>query len=170
MNNLPTPPPSGLPSLSDATVETLKTLRATDARAFLQYVRSLRANKWPHRAIAEALGVSRTASLNWEKAASVSDPLIATESFPESPPKRVRTPRHKYTFTDKQVKELRHLAHEASKVRRFTDAGAESRKAATKLEKLLQHYTQAGASLGQLAGHCQVSRSSIAQRLRKYQD
>jgi hypothetical protein len=170
MNNLPSPPPTGLPSLSAATVETLKSLRATDARAFLQYVRSLRANKWPHRAIAEALGVSRTASLNWEKAASVSDPLVPTERFPEAPPKRVRTPRHKYTFTDKQIKELRHLAHEASKVRRFTDPGAESRKAASKLEKLLQHYTQAGASLGQLASHCEVSRSSIAQRLRKYQD
>lgn len=170
MNNLPSPPPSSLPSLSAETVETLKTLRSTDARAFLQYIRSLRANKWPHRAIAEALGVSRTASLNWERAASVSDPLIATERFPESPPKRVRTQRHKYVFTDKQISELKHLAHEASKVRRFTDPGADSRKAAAKLENLLQHYTQSGASLGQLASHCEVSRSSIAQRLRKYQD
>lgn len=170
MNNPTTPPSTRLPSLSAATVETLKTLRATDARAFLVYVRSLRARNWPHRAIAEALGVSRTASLNWERAASKTAPLVPTEDFPvHLPERRARTTRQLYTFSKPQIRELHRLAQEAAKVRRYTDTKSPSRKAAKTLEDLLQHYTQSGASLGQLAEHCGVSRSSIAQRLRKYQ-
>jgi DNA-binding XRE family transcriptional regulator len=162
-----TPSNSSLPELADETVRQLKSLREGDQQAFYAYVKSLRNNKWPLRAIATPLGVSRTAVSNWERESLDSTPLPATERLPEALPKQVKPVYHKYQLTDEQRKELKDLAHEASKVRRFTDPHARSRQDAKKLEDLLHHYTRSGASLGQLAKACEVSRSSIAQRLRK---
>lgn len=82
-------------------------------------------------------------------------------------PRRVNTSYIRMELTSEQRKELNKLAHEASKVRRFTDPKAQSRRDAETLEALLKEYKEEGASLGQLASACGVSRSAIAQRLRK---
>ena len=168
MDTTPSPQSTDLPELSDESVQQLKALREGEAQSFYAYVKSLRKNKWPLRAIAEPLGVSRTAVSNWERSVHNSTPLPATERLPEVLPKRVKPVYRKFELTASQQKELKDLAHEASKVRRFTDANAPSRRDAEKLESLLLKYTKAGASFGQLAKACEVSRSSIAQRLRKY--
>lgn len=162
-----TTPSNSLPELSDTSVEQLKSLREGDQQTFFAYVKSLRLNKWPLRAIATPLGVSRTAVSNWESAVLNSTPLPDTERLPEALPKEVKPVYTKYQLTEEQREELKVLAHEASKVRRFTDPHAKSRQDAKKLEDLLRFYTRSGASLGQLAKACEVSRSSIAQRLRK---
>lgn len=168
MDNIPSNSTPELPTLSEDTVTKLQSLRSGDAQTFYAYIKSLRTNKWPLRAIATPLGVSRTAVSNWERSVLDSTPVPASESLPEVPPKPSKMAANKYQLTDSQKKELAALAHEASKVRRFTDANAHSRRDAAKLESLLLSYTKAGASLGQLAKACEVSRSSIAQRLRKY--
>jgi transcriptional regulator with XRE-family HTH domain len=162
-----TPSTSPLPELSEDSVRQLRTLREGDQQTFFAYVKSLRSNKWPLRAIATPLGVSRTAVSNWESAVHNTTPLPATERLPEVLPKQVKPVYTKYQLTEDQRSELKDLAHEASKVRRFTDPHAKSRQDAKKLEDLLRFYTSSGASLGQLAKACEVSRSSIAQRLRK---
>lgn len=170
MDTTPSPKNTDLPELSLESVEQLKILREGDPQAFYAYVKSLRLNKWPLRAIARPLGVSRTAVSNWERAVLESTPLPGTERLPEVLPKRVKPVYAKFELSEDQKQELKKLAHEASKVRRFTDAQASTRQDAWTLELLLQKYTKAGASLGQLAKACEVSRSSIAQRLRKYQN
>lgn len=168
MDITPSSAPVALPELSKETVETLKTLRGGPAQDFFAYVKSLRDNKWPLRAIASPLGVSRTAVSNWERSVLDSTPVPASERLPEVPHKVSKMAANKYQLSEKQSKDLSALAHEASKVRRFTDPNAKSRQDAKKLEDLLLKYTEEGASLGQLAKACKVSRSSIAQRLRKY--
>lgn len=156
-----------LPELSDETVRDLKILRKDGGQRFYAYVKSLRINKWPLRAVATPLGVSRTAVSNWEKAFDASVHLPVVEDLPAVVPKAVKPVYHRFELTPSQSLELESLAHEAAKVRRFTDYNAKSRKDAEKLEELLRKYTAEGASLGQLAKACKVSRSSIAQRLRK---
>lgn len=167
MDILPSNSKPDLPELSEESVTTLLDLRNGEPQAFYAYVKSLRSNRWPLRAIATPLGVSRTAVSNWERAVLDSTPLPATQSLPEATPKRAKPSFSRFTITEEQAHELRVLAHEASKVRRFTDPHAKSRQDAKKLEELLREYTKSGASLGQLAKACEVSRSSIAQRLRK---
>lgn len=168
MDTIPSPQNTGLPELPSTAVDDLKRLREGETQPFYAYVKSLRANKWPLRAIARPLGVSRTAVSNWERSVLDSTPLPATEKLPETLPKRVKPVYAKFELSLDQQKELKRLAHEASKVRRFTDPDSKSRRDAEKLESLLLKYTKAGASLGQLAKASEVSRSSIAQRLRKY--
>ena len=153
--------------LSEGTVETLRTLREGDKQVFYAFVVSLRANNWPLRAIATPLNVSRTAVQLWERLFDGTAPLTETEPLPKSLPRRLKTTYVRLELTPKQRAELKKLAHEASKVRRYTDPNAQSRKDAKKLEDLLHEYTAAGASLGHLASACGVSRSAIAQRLRK---
>lgn len=158
-----------LPELSETTVHILKSLRETDLPSFYAHIVSLRGNKWPLRAIAEPLGVSRSIVSIWEKKYDASVHFPVTEKMPEIPKKEKKESKPKFRFSEEQTKRLRDYAHEASKVRRFTDQNAESRNAAAMLEGLLIHYRAAGASLGQMAKACEVSRSSIAQRLRKYE-
>lgn len=158
-----------LPELSENTVNTLKSLRETDLPSFYAHIVSLRDNKWPLRAIAQPLEVSRSIVSIWEKKYDSSVDYPESEQMPETPVKEKKSAKPKFAFSPKEVKELKDLAHEASKVRRFTDEKAESRNAASRLEKLLIFYREKGASLGQMAKACEVSRSSIAQRLRKYE-
>lgn len=165
--NTDTSPPAGLPELSEATIRDLKTLRTGDRQSFYAYVSSLRANSWPLRAIAVPLGVSRTAVQRWQKLYDASVHLPVTEKLPEVLPKQVKPVYQRMELSEDQKTELKDLAHEASKVRRYTDLKAQSRRDAATLESLLRDYTAHGASLGQLAAACGVSRSSIAQRLRK---
>lgn len=163
-------PKVGLPELSEDSANELIELRKGDSQTFYAYVVSLRENRWPLRAIATPLGVSRTAVQRWTELYKGKVPVPVTEPLPEVVPKQVKAVYAKFELAPRQASELRNLAHEASKVRRFTDKNAKSRKDAARLERLLREYTESGASLGQLANACHVSRSSIAQRLRKPQD
>lgn len=162
-------PKPQLPELSEDSIRTLKFLRETNLPAFYAYVVSLRANKWPLRAISEPLGVSRSIVSIWEKKYDNTVRIPLSEKMPEAPKKEKKPSRPKFTFTEYEANNLYNLAHEAAKVRRFTDKNADSRIAASTLEELLLHYKSEGASLGQMAKACEVSRSSIAQRLRKYE-
>lgn len=167
MNTLASKSRPILPVLSEDTVIHLKNLREDGGQPFFAYVKALRNHRWPLRAIATPLGVSRTAVSNWETSLLNSTPLPAVEPLPEALPKKVKPVYKKIELEPRQRKELKHLAHEASKVRRFTDLDAQSRKDAKRLEDLLRQYSEAGVSLRKLAEACEVSRSSIAQRLRK---
>lgn len=160
-------PSSSLPELSEVTVNILRDLREGDRQHFYAYIVSLRANHWPLRAIATPLGVSRTAVQRWQKLFDASVHVPVTEELPEVLPRRVNTSYIRMKLTSEQEEELNKLAHEASKVRRYTDPNAQSRRDAETLEALLKEYKEEGASLGQLASACGVSRSAIAQRLRK---
>lgn len=161
-------PPFTLPELPAEIITELKNLRRDDQPALYAYVSSLRKNNWPLRSIATPLGVSRTAVMRWSQYYDGSVPQPPTESLPVAPTRQANTVYAKVVLTKDQKKQLYTLAQEASKVRRYTDPIAQSRKDANQLEQLLLKYTKEGASLGQLALACGVSRSSIAQRLRKY--
>lgn len=156
-----------LPELSKDTIDKLEYLKTIDLPDFYQYVLSLRKNKWPLRAIAEPLGVSRSIVSVWEKKAIDVD-LPDTEQLPPSLPKEMKPVYSKYILQPEKIKELRKLAKSASKVRRYTDENALSRVSAIKLENLLREYKDEGASLSQLANACGVSRRAIAQRLEKH--
>lgn len=159
-----------LPALSAETVSTLKDLRENDTPAFLIYVKALRASQWPLRAISEPLGVSRTTVSNWEAAATHTEPLPEVEVLPLAAPKERTKATKKIELTQSESDELHRLTVEAASVRRFTDANASSRQSARLLESMLYNYREKGLTLTQLAKACGVSRSAIAQRLRKTDD
>lgn len=159
---------NNLPSLSPDTVDKLTALRDTDKDAFYALVKALRSNNWPLRAIAEPLGVSRTAVQGWERKATPIQPPEA-EIMPTPPPKERTSGTPRKNLSDDECQTLRELAEEASTVRRYTDENSPSRRSAALLESKLYTYRIKGISLTQLADACGVSRSAIAQRLRKYQ-
>jgi predicted DNA-binding protein YlxM (UPF0122 family) len=159
---------NNLPSLSLETTQQLLALRETDKDQFFALVKALRTENWPLRAIAEPLGVSRTAVQSWENKYSPSTPLPQVEQIPVPEPKERTSGTKKQELSPQEVDELRQLAEEASTVRRYTDQNAQARRSADLLESKLYVYRHKGHSLTQLAEACQVSRSAIAQRLRKF--
>ncbi|UDL16759.1 helix-turn-helix DNA binding domain [Arthrobacter phage Atuin] len=159
-----------LPALSPETVASLKELREHDNPAFLSYVKALRASQWPLRAISDPLGVSRTTVSNWEAAAPSTADLPEVEVLPLAAPKERTKATKKVELTEAEIEELHRLTVEASNVRRFTDANSQSRQSARLLESMLYNYREKGHTLTQLAKACQVSRSAIAQRLRKIEN
>jgi transcriptional regulator with XRE-family HTH domain len=156
-----------LPTLSPDTVQTLKDLRENDNPAFLLYVKALRSAQWPLRAISEPLSVSRTTVSNWELGAPSSASLPEVEQLPLAAPKDRTKAQKKVTLTPEEAEALHRLTEEASTVRRFTDANSQSRQSARLLESMLYNYREKGHTLTELAKACDVSRSAIAQRLRK---
>jgi transcriptional regulator with XRE-family HTH domain len=163
-------PTTELPALSPDTVATLKELRANDTPAFLIYVKALRAAQWPLRAVSEPLGVSRTTVSNWEAGAATDAVLPDVEQLPLAAPKERTKATKKVELTTEESEELHRLTEEAATVRRFTDANSTSRQSARLLESMLYTYREKGHTLTQLAKACGVSRSAIAQRLRKNDD
>ncbi len=160
---------NNLPSLSPETTQQLMALRDTEKDKFFAYVKALRVANWPLRAIAEPFGVSRTAVQGWENKYSAQTPLPAVESIPVPPPKERTSGTQKKNLSDEECQILRELADEASTVRRYTDQNAQARRSADLLESKLYTYRVKGVSLTQLADACGVSRSAVAQRLRKFQ-
>jgi transcriptional regulator with XRE-family HTH domain len=160
---------NNLPSLSPDTVSKLKALRDTDKDSFYALVWVLRTKNWPLRAIAEPLGVSRTAVQGWERKATAESPLPEAETMPTPSPKERTSGTPKKDLSDEECQSLRELAEEASTVRRYTDENAPARRAAALLESKLYTHRVKGVSLTQLAEACGVSRSAVAQRLRKFQ-
>lgn len=159
---------ASLPQLSAETVTRLKTLRAQDDKQeFYALVVSLRHNKWPLRAIAVPLGVSRSIVNIWESKLKTETPVPASEDLPHAISEQVRPIYMRYTLSEEDSVELYVLAREAAKVRRFTDPDSPSREAAKRLEELLHHHKDLGASLNTLKVACGVSRRAIAQRLEK---
>lgn len=161
------PTRTALPSLSEDTIGTLRELKTADKENFYAYVVSLRKEGWPLRAIAEPFGVSRTAVSGWEHRYGIDRPLPPVEAFPVAPPKDRKNGMKKFHLTDAESAELARLTKDASTVRRFTDANSTSRESARILESMLYTYTQKGATRMQLAKACGVSRSAVAQRLKK---
>jgi hypothetical protein len=159
---------NNLPSLSPDTVNKLMALRDTDKDSFYALVWVLRAINWPLRAIAEPLGVSRTAVQGWERKATAEPPLPEAETMPTPPPKERTSGTPKKNLSDEECQTLRKLADEASTVRRYTDENAPARRSAALLESKIYTYRIKGITLTQLAEACGVSRSAIAQRLRKF--
>jgi predicted DNA-binding protein YlxM (UPF0122 family) len=160
---------NNLPSLSPDTVNQLVALRETDKDAFYALIVALRSKNWPLRAIAEPLGVSRTAVQGWERKSTAGTPLPEAEAMPTPPPKERTSGTPKKSLSDEECQTLRELAEEASTVRRYTDQNAPARRSADLLESKLYTYHNNGITLTQLAQACEVSRSAIAQRLRKFQ-
>lgn len=159
---------SNLPTLSPETVNRLKDLRSgDDKQAFYALVVALRRNKWPLRAIAESLGVSRSIVNIWESKLKDSTPVPKTEELPNIISEQVRPIYMRYTLSEEESVELYVLTREASKVRRFTAPDSPSRQAAKKLEELLHYHKERGASLNTLKVACGVSRRAVAQRLEK---
>ena len=156
-----------LPILSDETAQTLKTLKDTDIDEFYRYVKALRKEGWPLRAIAEPLGAARSVIAVWEDKAGNPSTLPKVEQLPDDLPREVKPIYIHLELTEEETKRLRALAESASQVRRFTDPSAQSRRDAAELEDLLHDYQDAGASLSVLAEACGVTRRAIAQRLEK---
>lgn len=160
---------SKLPCLPTDTAEQLVALKESDTEQFYGLVKALRLQGWPLRAIAEPFSVSRTAVQGWEGKYSEETPLPEVPEMPVQPrKKRTRTSKPKQELTGDQISHLRSLTIEASKVRRFTDRNASSRRAAIELESKLIEYSDKGISRIKLAEYCGVSDSAIKQRLRKH--
>lgn len=160
---------NNLPSLSPETVTQLVALRDSDKDKFYALVMALRTRNWPLRAIAEPLGVSRTAVQGWERKYAHRIPLPSdAEWMPTPPPKERTSGTERKALTDEEISSLRELAEDAATVRRYTDQNAPARRSAALLESKLYTHRVNGISLTQLAEACGVSRSAIAQRLRKF--
>lgn len=159
---------NNLPSLSPETKDQLVALRETDKDRFYALIVALRTQNWPLRAIAEALGVSRTAVQGWERKCPTGIPIPNVEPMPTPPPKERTSGVKKKELSVEETDTLRQLAEEASTVRRYTDQNAQARRSADLLESKLYTYHLKGITLTQLAEACGVSRSAIAQRLRKF--
>lgn len=157
------------PTLSKETTDILKeTRKGPYPSVFYQQIYALRKAGWPLRAIANSLGVSRTAVSSWETKADPQNTTEALESLPAG-----LTPNLKSTYLNKDLTweesaHLHTLAVKASKVRRYTSENSEGRKAAKALEKLLLEYNDEGISITKLAQACGVTRRAIAQRMEKY--
>lgn len=158
---------NNLPALSPETVERLVALRDTDKDEFYALVWALRSKNWPLRAIAEPLGVSRTAVQGWERKPTNAF-IPPVEEMPTPPPKERTSGTPRKNLSDEECQVLRELAEDASTVRRYTDQNSPTRRSASLLEAKLYTYRTKGISLTQLAEACGVSRSAIAQRLRKF--
>lgn len=159
-----------LPRLSRETVNQLKDLRdQEDRQPFYALIVALRRNKWPLRAIAEALGVSRSIVNVWERKLDERTPLPQTEDLPEVINEQVKPIYMRYILSEDDAVELAVLTEQASKVRRYTAPDAPSRKAAERLEELLHMHRSRGASLNTLRVACGVSRRAVAQRLEKFE-
>lgn len=163
-----------LPRLSSETVNKLKDLYSygraeEDMQPLYAFVVALRKNRWPLRAIAEALGVSRSIVNIWETKLDPATPLPETEELPEVINEQVKPIYMRYTLSIDDAVDLAVLTEQASSVRRFTAPNADSRKAAIKLEDLLLEHRTKGASLQTLAVACKVSRRAVAQRIEKAQ-
>lgn len=157
-----------LPTLPQATVNQLVALRGTSKEEFHALIKALRLENWPLRAIAEPFGVSRTAASDWEKAYDGATELPKVPSLPVVPVKERKSAYKKTELSADEAQDLLKLANLASEVRRYTDVSAPSRRAALELEGKLIEYANKGISRTQLAKYCGVSRSSIQQRLGKY--
>lgn len=160
---------SKLPRLSRETVNQLKDLRdQDDKQPFYALVKALRANRWPLRAIADGLGVSRSIVNIWETKLDPRTPIPVAEDLPEVINEQVKPIYMRYTLSEEDAVKLAVLTQQASKVRRFTAPDSAARRAAKELEALLYHHRRAGASLNTLRVACGVSRRAVAQRLEKY--
>jgi len=157
-----------LPTLPSDTATQLVALKGTCPEDFYALVRALRNEGWPLRAIAAPFSMSRTAAQGWEAKYTEGTPLPEVPELPVVPVEDRKNSAKRYTLTEEEVKNLYELAEEASTVRRYTDANAPSRRAASELESKLIEYSSRGISRTQLAAYCGVSDSSIKQRLRKY--
>lgn len=157
-----------LPTLPQDTTEKLLALKDTDSGEFYALVKALRTEGWPLRAIAEPFSVSRTAAQGWEKKYEQGRPLPEVPKLPVLPRQQRKNSAKKITLELDQQQELKDLAAQSSNIRRYTDPGAPSRKAAARLEALLVQYSAEGVSRTTLAKYCGVSDSSVKQRLRKH--
>lgn len=159
-----------LPTLPSDTATQLVALKGNSPEEFYALVRALRNEGWPLRAIGEPFNVSRTAVQGWERnyKGQAQFQLPKVPELPLPAPKDRKNSSKKFTLTPEEADSLKKLADLASGVRRYTDAHAPSRRAATELEAKLIEYSERGLSRKQLAEYCGVSDSSIKQRLRKY--
>lgn len=159
-----------LPTLPKETADKLVALKGSNPEEFFAFIKALRNEGWPLRAIAEPFEVSRTAVMDWEKKYRPAPDLPEVPELPLPEPKdRRKNITKKYTLSEGEINQLYDLTNLASNVRRYTDKNAPSRLAAEELEKLLLDYSSKGVSRTQLAAYCGVSDSAIKQRLRKYQ-
>ena len=157
-----------LPRLSRETVNRLKDLREEDNKQpFYALVVALRRNKWPLRAIAEALGVSRSIVNIWETKLDPRTPIPKSEELPQVINEKVKPIYLRYTLTEDEAIELAVLTKQAQGVRRHTGQDSPARRAAERLEELLHQHREKGASLNTLRVACGVSRRAVAQRLEK---
>lgn len=140
-------------------------LRAAKPQDLHDYVKALRGAEWPLRAIAEVLGVSRTAVSNWESKGVAREraDVPSVGIVPASQRTRVSK---KYTPSGEETEQLQSLSSQAKLVRRFTDANAASRRASAELDSLLVDLHERGTTLRDLATLCGVSRASISERIR----
>lgn len=157
-----------LPALPQDTANKLTALKGTCPEEFYALVSALRTEGWPLRAIADPLGVSRTAVANWGHNPAQPGPPPDVPKMPAPPAKEPKKSKKPQSLPDEEAQELRELAAAATSVRRYTDQNAASRRAATELERRLIGYRKEGYSFRKLASYAEVSDSSLKQRLRKY--
>lgn len=160
---------SKLPKLSRETVNHLKDLyEQDDKQPFYALVVALRKNRWPLRAIADALGKSRSIVNIWETKLDPRTPVPVAEDLPEVINEQVKPIYMRYTIPEDEAVRLAVLTAKASRVRRFTAPDSPGRVAAKQLEEALYEHRKKGASLNNLRIACGVSRRAVAQRLEKY--
>lgn len=152
------------PTLGALPVSKIKSFREKDRKALHSYVQDLRGSGWSLREIGTAAGVSATTVAKWEKGETNNisytvpiKPLLPTIARTSATPKT--------RLTVAQSAQLRRLSASASKVRRYTDANAQSRKDGAALSELLYNYRKDGVTLNDLAEACGVSRAAISQRV-----
>lgn len=158
------------PSLPEDAKSLLAVLRASESSDLHDYVAALREADWPLRAVAEVLGVSRTAVAKWASSGEAENSPHDTPEVPLTAPQSRTRASRTYTPTQDETALLKDLTGRASRVRNYTDRNSSARVAASELETMLSDLHLKGATLRTLATCCGVSRASISQRLRKIEN
>lgn len=143
------------------------------AQEHLPYVLALHNIGWPHRAIAEAFGVSKVTVGNWLVNArlSLTHALQASSLFPPPPPltashQGTSVKRLKPSLTKDKADHLVQLAATAHDNTRWSRKDSPERLASLELDELLHHYVKdKNIETTYLADVLGVTRRAITQRV-----
>lgn len=143
--------------------------RENSLEALYQRVYALRQAQWPLRAIGEAVDAPRSTVRMWELKA---DPKADAPTVPECPraeqQRGERTVRLRLDVPAAEREELRTLAEQARTVRGRTPKDHPARKAADKLDKMIETYISRNVPVKRIANHMGVTPRAVAARYERY--
>ena len=146
--------------------ELLAIYESGDREMLSNYIISLRAQKWPLRAIGEPIGMSKSTVQFWERAATA-DAVDTTYSPRAIESAGVRTVRWSARISDGDLERFRTLSEEARKVRSQTPENSSQRIAAEELDLLIEVYLNKMVTVTDIANAMGVTRRAVRARMER---
>lgn len=160
--------------LPEAEKDILRRFRhADDLPGLRTRVYALRKNKWPLRAIGDAVGAPRSTVRMWELSASDLDDneLPKVPECPRAAKARgERVVRMRLDVPPGDREELQRLAASAKLVRSRTPKESPARKDAEKLDQMIERYIARGVPVKRIADRMGVTPRAVTARHNRYLD